>query len=69
MYDFLSDMRTVKHFFNGLNRSYDIDPNLRHIKAETLMDADVHRAWDRLQTVKLDIDMGLMDTLDTEKTE
>jgi hypothetical protein len=69
MYDFQSDMETVKHFFSELYRSYEINPNRRGIKAEALMDADVHRAWDRVQTVKLDIDMGFMDTPDDEITK
>lgn len=69
MYDFRSDMETVKRFFSELYRKYDINPNLRGIKAEALMDADVHRAWDRVRTVNLETGTGLMDTPDTEKAE
>ena len=70
MWDYRSDMETVKHFFSELDRKYDINPNLRRIKAETLMDADVRKAWNRLQTIRLvDTNMDSMDTPDTEKAE
>jgi len=70
MWDYRSDMETVKHFFSELYRKYDINPNLRCIKAETLMDADVRKAWNRLQTIRLvDTSVGSMDMPDTEKTE
>lgn len=70
MWDYRSDMETVKHFFSELYRKYDINPNLRLIKAETLMDADVRKAWNRLQTTRLvDTNMDSMDTPDTEKAE
>ena len=69
MWDFQSDMETVKHFFSELDRKKEENPTIRSIKPEALMDADVRRAWDRLQTVKLETDMSLMDTLDDEITK
>lgn len=69
MYDFQSDMETVKRFFSELYRKYDINPNLRGIKAEALMDADVHRAWDRVRTVDLETGTGLMYTPYDEVTK
>lgn len=50
---FQSDMKIVKQFFAELSRKKEENPAIRIIKPEALMDADVRRAWDRLQTVNL----------------
>ncbi len=69
MYDFLSDMKTVKQFFNELDRKKEESPAFKSIKPEALMDAGVREALDRLQTVNLETDMGLMDMLNDEITK
>ena len=69
MYDFQSHMKTIEQFFNELDRKREENTALRRIKPEALMDADMRRALDRLQTGNLETDTGLMDPLDHEITK